>query len=615
VSGKGKRAFLGFATESTYGTGAAATTFIQFTEGNLSAPRELIESNALAASRTILQATNAAQTPEGTFTSENDGVALGLPFFYWNGGSSGHSVSALGDLISTAPSMTPASGPNSASPLGFAVTTDDGATFTSYLTEVTGSGNAPLDSLSTAANGDYFYVGHSQKFDDVTLTMTANVNSNASTLAAQYWDGDEWQTMTITADGTVSGGATLAQTGTVELTRPSGWKMLALGSLPALYWVRFSVSAALSSSVEVDTAAVVFDAFGATGNAAAGDYTWRVAGVWKWDPYDDATEPKYVITPASSASSTATAASGGRVAISWTNPTGLTLPDDFTYYGTIVYRSDAGPTGTHEFAFFVLGTASSSVDYGQAKDAAVDAFTDSIYEHTFTLPAGSADLPGFSATYDQDVSFAKRAEGCRMDTFEYTIGGVNEITSIAFGLLALRAVKVAKPSGSVTVYEPIVGARAIAAIDGTGSCDIESLSISGENGLEHVFGLCGVAEARNIQDNDFRRISGQFTRQQVDLDFFEKVQNGTEFSLQVSSYGESINSTSDTNVTDHGIKADAFPFMTIFDVYRCRAGDADAPVPSGGGRIIETVTWSAFKDNTTGTDIQLRVFNTVSNYS
>jgi len=145
------------------------------------------------------------------------------------------------------------------SPSDFLVTTDNEATFTSYLTQVTGTGHAQLDALSTAANGDYFYVGYSDMFGGVRLTMDgAEVNANAATLAAQYWTGSAWATMTVASDGTASGGATLAQTGLVTFTMPAAgnWAKKTINDTE-LYWIRFNVSAAMSATTSVDTAAVL----------------------------------------------------------------------------------------------------------------------------------------------------------------------------------------------------------------------------------------------------------------------------------------------------------------------------------------------------------------------
>jgi len=342
----------------------------------------------------------------------------------------------------------------------------------------------------------------------------------------------------------------------------------------------------------------------------AGDYTFSVASVWNWTAMGT-----NVVLPASTVSATATIAGAGKATIAYTDPTTLTPPTGFTYAGTLVYRSNVGPVGNQEYTLIKHGTGSSVVDIGATKlDTSIQSYASTIYKHTFTLPTTASDLPGFSATFDVDVAQAKRAEGCRMNEFTYAASGVNAISTFEFKFLAIRVAAVANPVASVTVREPIAGTRIKTMINGTAECMMESITINGTNGLEHVFGMCGVAEAQDVQDNDFRRISGSFTRQQVDLVNWLRVLNGTEFSIQINSFGEAIASTDHLiNLSNHGIAADGFPFLFIWDLPRNRAGDADAPVSAG--RIIESVKFISFKDTATATDHTLTLFNTVANYT
>lgn len=144
---------------------------------------------------------------------------------------------------------------SSANPSAFAKSVDNESNFTSYLTEVTGTGVASLGALDTSANGDRFYIGYSVPFHGVTLTMDgSNVNGNAAILAAEYWDGSAWVTLDIDSDGTASSGATLAQSGDIKWGIPRDWAKKSLGTLGTLYWVRLNVSAVLSNPTNVDTA-------------------------------------------------------------------------------------------------------------------------------------------------------------------------------------------------------------------------------------------------------------------------------------------------------------------------------------------------------------------------
>lgn len=143
-------------------------------------------------------------------------------------------------------------------PTDFLVSLDSGATFTSYLTEISGAGHAQLDALDTVGNGDAFYIGYSDPFFSVRVTMVGGqVNAETNTLAAHYWNGSAWTSITVASDGTASGGATLAQTGVIGLTQPAdgNWVKSTLNDVEA-YWIRFSVSAACSATTSVDTVTV-----------------------------------------------------------------------------------------------------------------------------------------------------------------------------------------------------------------------------------------------------------------------------------------------------------------------------------------------------------------------
>lgn len=143
---------------------------------------------------------------------------------------------------------------------GFQKTTDNGAAYTSYLTEVTGAGQAILSSLDTVANGDWVVVGYSQPFAGVRIDVTANVNTTVTTLAAHYWDGAAWQAVGNLVDGTAAGGAPFAQDGAITWDTPAGgaWQASTINSINR-YWIRLSTAAAFSAAVEVDNADAIRD--------------------------------------------------------------------------------------------------------------------------------------------------------------------------------------------------------------------------------------------------------------------------------------------------------------------------------------------------------------------
>lgn len=128
-----------------------------------------------------------------------------------------------------------------------------------------------LNSMDTAANGDYVYVGAWRKFRGARVII-GNTNSTSSTLTVKYWNGSAWVDISVT-DGTDSGGATLAQTGNATWTVPAAWTAASLRDINSpviagavngqqpngtfdmtdqrLYWTRWEVGTQIDSSVTV----------------------------------------------------------------------------------------------------------------------------------------------------------------------------------------------------------------------------------------------------------------------------------------------------------------------------------------------------------------------------
>ena len=121
-----------------------------------------------------------------------------------------------------------------------------------------------LDSLDTAGNGDFIYVGAKIPFGGVAVNVTA-VNGTSSVLTVKYWTGSAWADISDT-DGTISSGKTFAQDGNVTWTMPKQdeeWKRISLKSAgdtsintfqyatEELYWTRWETSHAFDSEVEV----------------------------------------------------------------------------------------------------------------------------------------------------------------------------------------------------------------------------------------------------------------------------------------------------------------------------------------------------------------------------
>jgi len=130
-------------------------------------------------------------------------------------------------------------------------TTDDEVTFTDYTSQATDRNIATvvtLSSLSTAANGDYWYIGSKHKFAGCNIDIIA-ANTTTSAMTGYYWNGSTWVDVTITDN---TGGATcLGSDGTVTFTVPSAWKKTTLNGRPGLYVIRFQVAATIDSSVTI----------------------------------------------------------------------------------------------------------------------------------------------------------------------------------------------------------------------------------------------------------------------------------------------------------------------------------------------------------------------------
>ena len=145
-------------------------------------------------------------------------------------------------------------------------TTDNEVTFTNGATNAGDESLATVVSLNsqdTAANGDYFVIGHRYPWRaciiEFDIGATA-VNTAAATLTAEYWNGSAWtsiaiQDYTLHFNGTTS--ATLGQSGTIVLTdNPTDWAARTYGTggtdtAAGYFYIRFSVSAALSATVSV----------------------------------------------------------------------------------------------------------------------------------------------------------------------------------------------------------------------------------------------------------------------------------------------------------------------------------------------------------------------------
>lgn len=106
------------------------------------------------------------------------------------------------------------------------------------------------------------YIGSHKRFNNVRVNLhSPGVNNNAATLSAFYWDGFAWVSVAIT-DGTASGGATMAQSGSIAFSAPADWEpgvnnatggaeaSFPTGADTSYYWLYFTVSANLDADCD-----------------------------------------------------------------------------------------------------------------------------------------------------------------------------------------------------------------------------------------------------------------------------------------------------------------------------------------------------------------------------
>jgi hypothetical protein len=98
---------------------------------------------------------------------------------------------------------------------------EDGEDYTNQVIDGQASTVAVLDSLAAASAGHGFFVYSATPAKSFTFTVAA-ANATEAGLKGYYWKNDStWAEVSGLTDGTASGGATLAQTGTVSFTEPT----------------------------------------------------------------------------------------------------------------------------------------------------------------------------------------------------------------------------------------------------------------------------------------------------------------------------------------------------------------------------------------------------------
>ena len=95
---------------------------------------------------------------------------------------------------------------------------------------------------------DYLVAVAAEKYNIIHADMGSKINDMAATLAAQYWDGQGWTSVTIT-DGTVTSGKTLTKDGDISFTIPDDWMPTTVNDVTG-YAIRLKPSADLKTSTD-----------------------------------------------------------------------------------------------------------------------------------------------------------------------------------------------------------------------------------------------------------------------------------------------------------------------------------------------------------------------------
>ncbi len=178
-------------------------------------------------------------------------------------------------------------------PLAVLRTNDSAATFIDYSNEARDSDDAThvaLDALDVWDNegGDdqALLVCFSRDLSGAIFTIDdSNKNTNVSTLSTEYFNGS-WTQVSSLSDGTASGGATMAQSGTVSWTLTTDSVQQTINGITG-HWYRFTVSAQLSATVDV-TKLRVNAPIQKIQNLWSGEYEPVHGCYWHWgNPYTD----------------------------------------------------------------------------------------------------------------------------------------------------------------------------------------------------------------------------------------------------------------------------------------------------------------------------------------
>lgn len=344
-----------------------------------------------------------------------------------------------------------------------------------------------------------------------------------------------------------------------------------------------------------------------------GDYFYSVAAIWTHDFLG-----KHWVMPDSAASTAVTVTSGQEVALTWTDPTGLTFPDH-TYKGTAIYRStvDAAAT-TNTLLHYVAGTGASYTDTGTNAyaDTAVAPVTNTaVYKHILVGAAAATGLDRlkyFTAQFSKNVTDDTRIIDNKASDVTITVGDRASVVEISMNAIGGEESIISGEysASSPGIKKQILGRDARIVIDGVTDCDVQSFSITLNNNLERLPTLCGVT----IGEGD-REVSGDMTRIFDDLTLANKAINGDEVSIELHMAGQALVTSGATlSESSHGVTAIPFPRLAKFDIERAAVAEFSAPL-EGSGQIIATASFGALKGTVSTTDMTITLYNTLAEYT
>ncbi len=129
---------------------------------------------------------------------------------------------------------------------------NDNGLFTNLTNAFDGSSGTSVTIVTFTAAQDYIQIRSASKFRAVRVDLGATVNAVASTITVTCSDGASgWLACTLVRDGTLSGGASMAQDGVIEFTPHASWLSDTVDG-DAGFWIRIAWSGNWTASVVIN---------------------------------------------------------------------------------------------------------------------------------------------------------------------------------------------------------------------------------------------------------------------------------------------------------------------------------------------------------------------------